>query len=103
MDEKPYTFPPLFQPFLAADALAGITQAMFEKLDNGPPVAEPELTDYWNELSGLIYASRVLAKQLHEYLDAIDQAGHRIPTYEEDIHRKSRLRVEEPPAVYQVN
>ncbi|MCG8436419.1 MAG: hypothetical protein MJA83_20570 [Gammaproteobacteria bacterium] len=101
MDEKPYTFPPLFQPYLAADALAGITQAMFEKLDNGPPDKEPESTEYWMELSGLIYASRVLAKQMHEYLDAIDLAGHRVPIYQEELARKP-LRVEEPPAVYRV-
>lgn len=101
MDEKSYKLPPFFQPFLATDALVGIAQAMRDKLDDGMPTKEPDLTDFMTELSGLIHANHILVKQLHAYLDAVDISGIRLPRDDKEFGK--RFMIKEPPAaVYAV-
>ncbi|MCG8434221.1 MAG: hypothetical protein MJA83_09340 [Gammaproteobacteria bacterium] len=100
MEDTNYTFPPYFEPFPATDALAGLATAMYEKLDNGIPATEPEQTDFWMELSGLIYVNYVITKQLHAYLNAIDTAGIQLPRDEQDLTERNMIR--EPLAVYAV-
>ena len=97
MEDK-HSFISEFNPFLVAQALQGITDALFALWDDEPgPKQGPERERWEENLYGLAYAARVLARQLSLYLQRIDEQGYRIP------HRPPETpRVEETPAVYRV-
>lgn len=95
MDQRE-VLPHDFNPWLATDALKGITEAIHWFVTEGPGAEHPMPAGAQSSLIGLTWAGRNLARQLHAYFAALEAAGIELPGTE------SR-EVREPSANYLVN
>ena len=76
---------PDFNLFLAADAVQGTLEAIFE-MTGDIPAEETELNRWFGSLSGLTWAVRRAAREVHEFLgEASDR--HRIPSTYAQLER----------------
>lgn len=78
MDEK-YTLPEDFDPWMAADALKGVTEAMYWFMTEGPGTGQTWTRGTHASLVGLSWIARRLAHQLHAYMTMLSEAGIELP------------------------
>ena len=98
MTDKPQR-PADFNPWLAADALKGLSEAMHLFITEGPAADEPLSRGAHASMIGLSWTAQRLAHELHAYLAALSEAGIELPTFE----KKDDRSVQESAAEYALN
>ncbi|MBW3566893.1 MAG: hypothetical protein KY410_02865 [Proteobacteria bacterium] len=78
MDEK-HTLPDDFDPWMAADALKGVTEAMYWFVTEGPGAGQSWSRGTHASLVGLSWIARRLAHELHLYMTRLSEAGIEFP------------------------
>lgn len=73
------SLPADFNPWLAMDALQGLTEALYWQLTEGPAAEELRDGKRHASLVGLAYAARKLARELNAYFRAASEAGFEFP------------------------
>jgi len=74
-----HSLPDDFDPWLAADALKGLTEALYWFLTEGPAADQPMSRGTHSSLIGLSWAARRLARELHAYMAVLSEAGVVLP------------------------
>lgn len=82
-----------FNPWLALDALMGITDSLFWQLTEGPAADAVRDAETHARLVGLAYSARTLARELNTYFRAASEAGLELPA---GSGKDSEVREEAP-------
>lgn len=88
-----------FNPWLAADALKGLSEAMHWFITEGPAADEPMSRGAHASMIGLSWTAQRLAHELHAYLAALSEAGIELPTF----GNRDERSVQESAAEYALN
>lgn len=85
MKNNNYTIPNGFDPYSAVRAIKGVSYFLHDYYAEGPGVFRTLPDGHYANILGLVWIHERVACELHDYFGALDEAGVKLPTSDEDF------------------